>query len=130
MTVPSAPFSFVSSLKFPANTGQPEETIGINFVGQHGPRSEQVLILTGSGTHVLSFGTVASPGAKLLLVMVDSDISAQPVNLRFNSGSAGGQAEVSPGGFLVIGSPNPVSGITSLSIVYASNVVVRVWILG
>jgi hypothetical protein len=52
-----------------------------------------------------------------------------PISVQVN-GSATGQVEISGGGFLVLGSPTPSSGITSLDIVYTNNVTVRVLLLG
>jgi hypothetical protein len=89
-----------------------------------------VMKLTAAGTKVVPFGNISSPGVKMALIKVDADPVAAPINLQWNGGSSSGEQEVSPGGFYIIGSANPASGLTSLSIVYTTNVTVRVLLLG
>lgn len=126
----SIPFSFSGSLNFPPDTGQPTLSIAIATSGQFdSAEGGQILKLTGAGTEVVELGTVPAEGLKALLVKVDAGASVLPVNLRFNGGGASGQVEVSPGGFFALGSPAPGTGITALSIVFASDVTVRVWAL-
>src|SRR6185503_14239807 len=88
--------------------------------------AESRLIMTGSGTQAVPFGTVAS--AKLLLLEYEQDAAGLPILVKFN-GSAD-SIELKPGGFLAYGSPDPTSGITSISLVRTGDAVVRVRLFG
>jgi len=89
--------------------------------------NEQVLNLSGSGTAVIPFGTVPAAGLKGLLIKVDASTTAAAITVAIDGGTP---FEVSPGGFVAVGSPAPVAGITSVSIAYTSANKVRVWALG
>jgi hypothetical protein len=89
--------------------------------------------LTGAGTQAVDLGTIAPEGCKLLSIEVDADPSpaAAAVMVQFNGGGAAGQVEIAPGGFLTLGSPKPTAaGITALSLVYTTDLCVRVRVLG
>jgi hypothetical protein len=120
----SKAFSFQGSLSYPPDAGQPSVLRALSQSGSFTSKVEQELVLTGAGTEVVDFGSVAN--AKLFMVKVRSD-SVVPVGLVFNAGSE--QLEVSPGGFAVIGSPAPSAGITDLSIVHTDDANVDVYIL-
>jgi len=124
------PFSFQGSLSFPPDASVPPELVGVVFSAQYDQFNWSVMKLTGAGTKVVPFGNIGAPGVKAALIKVDPDPLAAPVSLQWNGGGAPGQQEVAPGGFLMLGSANPVSGLTSLSIVYTTAVTVRVLLLG
>lgn len=85
-------------------------------------------MLTGSGTAVVGFGSVGSPGVIGMLIEYALVTGAPPVTLTFNGDSV--PMELSSGGFVAYGSPNPVAGITSLSISYTAAATLRVRLLG
>ncbi len=57
-----------------------------------------------------------------------SDPTVMPVHVRVNGQAIG--EEIAPGGFKALGSPQPVAGITAVSIVHTSSNTVRIWALG
>jgi hypothetical protein len=121
----STPYTLSGSLIYPPDSGQPNATRSFSGSGNYDSKSEKDLVLTGAGTEVIDFGTVAK--AKALVVEVASDAAA-PVTFKLD-GSAD-EHEISPGGFLAIGSPSPTAGITALSIVHTDDANVKVYILG
>jgi len=126
----STPFSFSGTLKVPLDLGIPEEMLNVVFSSAYDQYCLSKMDLTGAGTKSVPFGNLGAPGAKFVLVKVDATALAAPVNLRWNGGNSSGQQEISPGGFLLLGSNAPVSGMTSLDIVYTTNVTVRVLVFG
>ena len=126
----SAPLVISATVTTPPVEGAADSPFPLAFTGSYDHLIKYRYTLTGTGTKAVDFGSLAT-GAKVVIVSVDSDSSpsAQPVNLVFNGGSD--QVEVSQGGFLLFGSPVPTaSGITDLSITYASSVKMYVWIFG
>lgn len=126
----STPFTISGSLALPPDTGQPIGQIPFAGSSTFESKADFEFKLTGSGTQAVDFGSVGAPGAKGVLVEVDSDAAAAPVNLRFNGGGSSGQMEVSPGGFYAYFSPTPSAGLTSMDIVYTTACRVRVRVLG
>lgn len=129
------PFTFQGSLSFPPDVGVPPEPIPINFAGNYKQIASSIQQLVGAGTKVIDFGSIGSPGALLVVVKVDATNAPPatppgPVNLQWNGGGSSGEQEISPGGFLVIGSGAPSAGLIALSVIYTTNVTVRVWVLG
>jgi hypothetical protein len=120
----SKAYSFQGTLNYPPDTGQANAARAFSQSGNFDAKKEAELVLTGAGTHTVSFGTVAK--AKAILVKVRAD-SAAPVNLRWSGGAE--DMEVSPGGFVAISSPNPSAGITGLDIVHTDDARVDVYIL-
>ncbi len=125
----TAPYTLSGSLSFPPDTGQPVVPLPFSASGNFTSKSEELLNLTGSGTKSVDVGTVPGAGAKAILIKMDPGQGLSPIMVKVN-GSSTGQIEVSPGGFVVISNPNPVAGITSLDIIYASAATVRITVLG
>lgn len=125
----SSPFSFSGALNFPTDLGVPPEMVNIVFASNFDQFTWSKADLVGSGTYAVGFGNILT-AAKMVLIKVDPSATAAPVNLRWNGAGASGEQEVSPGGFFVLGSGSPVAGLTSLNIVYTTNVTVRVLLLG
>lgn len=121
----ATPFSIQGTLVYPPDSGQPAATRAFSNSGAFSSKQESDLVLTGSGTKVVSFGTVAA--AKGLLVELDATALA-PVNLLINSSVT--PIELAPGGFLAISSPAPTAGITALSVVYTLDATLSIRILG
>ena len=120
----SKAYSFQGTLNYPPDSGQPSAVRAFSQSGNFDAKKEAELVLTGAGTHTVSFGTVAK--AKAILVKVAADAAAA-VSLRWSGGTE--DMEISPGGFVAIGSPNPSTGITGLDIVHTADANVDVYIL-
>ena len=88
-----------------------------------------MLELSGTGTHVVGFGTIGVPGAKAVFLEYLNNASSglQPIIVKVNGGTD--QNEISPGGCFIQCNPNAVGGITALSIGFTSNASVRVTLL-
>ena len=123
------PFTVNGSLQIPPDPGQPVAPIPFALSGQFDAKVCMELNLVGGGTHVVCFGTIAAPGAKVILIEVDADPAAAPIHVQ-NNGGAAGQIEIAPGGFIIFGNPAPVAGSTTMSIVHTTNNKVHIRILG
>jgi hypothetical protein len=108
--------------------------IPIALSGQYDNSVTQLLKLEGSGSHDIDFSVTMPDGAKMVQIEVDADASpaAQPITVIINAlGTGTDPIEISPGGFMSVGSPNPTTaGIKSLRISYTADVTVRVRVLG
>lgn len=134
----AAPFSVQGTLALPGAPGLPAEPLPFGLISQYESRSEFEYVFpdSPSGTKVVDFGTTAPEGAKLLLIvygpLVDTVSCAyypsDPIQVKLNGST--NSVELSSGGFLLLASPNPSSGITSVSIQYSSAGKVHVWLLG
>ena len=126
----STPFSFTGALQLPGDKGLPQDPIPMNMSSNFTSSNEQVLNLTGAGTITIPMGTVGGAGLKGLLIKVDptTAVSPAPVYAKIN-GNTGGE-EISPGGFMASANPVPTAGITSLTLTWTTDNVVRVWALG
>ena len=123
------PFAFAGSLQLAADQSLPQDPIPFNFSSQFVALQESLLNLVGAGTKVVDFGSVIAPGAKGLLVRYDGNQSgAAAVLCTINAGTQ--PLELTPGGFLVLFNPNPVAGVTALSIIYTAPCQLRLWVLG
>ncbi len=128
--MPSAtvPFSITGQLSAPVDEGQPAIPRAFGISSNFNSESTERLILTGSGTKVVAFGSLGSPGAKGVLIEYIPAAGSLPVLITFNGGTD--TLELSPGGFLAYGSPAPAVGITSLSIAFTADCALRVWLAG
>jgi hypothetical protein len=122
------PFAFAGTLQIPSDPALPPDGVPIQMSGQFNSENYQVLNLTGTGTKSIPFGTVGAAGLNGLLIKVAANPTAQHIQVTINGASQ--PAEISPGGFLALGSPNPVMGITSISIAWTSVNYVQIWGLG
>lgn len=131
----STPFTISGNMAFPPDAGLPVMPLPLAINGQYDNEGGGApLTLIGSGTFTVDLGTVLSLGVKGLMIKVDKvsptpNSTPGPVNLRFNGGGAQGQLELSPGGGLIYGNPDPVAGITALVVAYTTDVRLRVWAL-
>lgn len=123
------PVAFQGNLQFPADLTLPPDNVPFNAaVNVASAQPDMTFNVTGSGSIVVPFGTVAAPGAKLLAVRYDTQVGAAPVLLTLNASLT--PIELSPSGFLMFVSPAPAAGITSLSIAYTAACQIKVWVLG
>jgi len=134
--VAATPFTFSGTLVRPPVPGQANNNIPVpltTFSSSFKPKSEDEYDLSGAGTKAVDMAGISSAGAKFFSIEVSTttpdDLPASaPVNLRVNGGTD--DIELSPGGFIIFGSPNPTaSGITSLDLVHTQDakVIVRVY---
>lgn len=120
------PYTVEVNVTLPPDDGQPIATQDYQSSGQFTHKSEQEFVLTGSGTQVVSFGSIPSTGAKLLFVEYPQEnVSNAVINMRINGSSD--SVPLFPGGSLVLSNPSPTgAGITALSLVYTAAATVRV----
>jgi len=123
----TTPFSISGSFNFPEAPGLPQDAIPIGLTGQFTQRAEFIYTLSGSGTKVVDLGTIVSPGVKALLIQNDLITSGPSIGVKLNGSSV--PVEVSSGGFVLLGSPTPSSGVTSVSIDFTGTCTVRIWAL-
>jgi len=127
----STPFTQQGFLRYPPDDGEPEADRNYSVQGSYLDKVDLTLNLSGTGTHSVNFGSLTLLGAKAILIEVAAAApgdTAAPINLLFNGGTDA--HEVSQGGFYAMGSPNPLTGILSMDIVYTQNACVKVRILG
>lgn len=128
MAASSIPFNILGQLLSPPDENAVQAAIAFGVQGQAQSEEGGRLNLVGTGTKVVAFGSVGSPGAKAILIEYLPSALGAPISLTFNGGST--PLEISPGGFIAVGSPVPVAGVTSISIAYTSDCQVRVKLLG
>lgn len=124
----TTPFAIAASLQLPGDSGLQPDAIPFNVSSAFASEADTVLQLTGAGTQVVGFGSIITPGAKCILVKLDAGNAVQPITVLFNGAETG--LEVSPGGGILYANPNPVAGVTSMSIVFATTCTARIWVLG
>ena len=121
----STAFVLAGSLDYPPDDGQPVAKRPYSMSGQFDSKAEADLALTGAGTQVVGFGTVAQVKAMLIEVAATS---LAPINVRIN-GSAD-PVEISPGGFWAYSNPTPAVPIASMEIDYTMDARVQLRLLG
>ena len=133
----AVPFTFSGALARPPIPSAAQTNIPIPvaaYSSQFTTKSEDVLVLTGAGTQAVDMASLSAAGAKFMSVELGTtnasgQPTAAPVNVRVNGGTD--DIELSAGGFLIFGSPNPTaSGILSLSLVYTQDAIVTVRVYG
>jgi hypothetical protein len=126
------PFTLQGSLAYPPDEGEPDATLPFLFQGVFKNEIKFIYNVTGSGSVTVSFGTLTTLGAKVLVIEVDPDSSpaVAPVYVRINGGDALGKWEIAPGGFIAYGNPKPTTGLLSMVIEYTTTNKIRVRILG
>jgi hypothetical protein len=124
------PFSFNGSLQLPGDAALCATPIPIALAAQFSAEFVGVFPVQGAGTFHVPLGMIGPAGLKGLLIKVDpsTDPTVAPIVVRVNGQPIG--EEVSPGGFKALGSPQPVAGITTLSVTHTSSNTVRIWALG
>lgn len=129
----SAPFSTEGTLNLPGAPGLSADPLPFGFAGTYDAKAsfEYLLPVGVPGTKTVDFGSIPTEGAKVLLVVlesVDDQTPSPPILITLNGGNQ--PVEVTAGGFLCVGNPVPVDGITSMVIAYTDTGKVRVWLLG
>lgn len=123
------PYTFSAVASLPPDDGQPVGNRDLTASGTFTHKVEAELNISGAGTTVVSFGTIPSTGAKLVLVEYPVTTPADPpINLLVNGGVVG--IPISPGGGIALSSPTPTgAGITALSIVATGAGTVKITLL-
>jgi hypothetical protein len=125
------PFTFNGTLSFPVDDGQPNSSVVVALSSLYQHQSSAKYELTGSGSKSVDFSTIATTGARCIVVEVlpDPSPAALPINVTFNAGTD--TLQLSAGGFLVYANPNPaVGGVLSLTLAHTSAATVRVHVFG
>jgi hypothetical protein len=123
------PVAFQGNLQFPADMTLPPDNVPFNAaINVASSQPDMMFNVTGSGSINVPFGTVGSPGAKLVAVRYDVQTGALPIELTINASAT--PIELTPGGFFMLISPTPAAGVTSLAIAYTASCQIRVWVLG
>ncbi len=113
----------------PEGANLPAEPLPFALASQYTSRVEYELDLpVAAGTITLDFGTLPAAGAKAIMVLYDAQASAAPVEFSFNASAT--PLELSQGGFIILASPTPVAGVTSMSVDHTTTGHLRIWILG
>jgi hypothetical protein len=131
VAAPQIPYTIEAKLSFPPDEGLPAAVRSAMLAGNYTKVACAKYSLTGAGTQVVDFASIASPGAKAILMEYNNDdpqAGLQPVNVSINAGTD--LWEISPGGHLSYSNPNPTAGITAMSIAYTSEARINIWILG
>ena len=116
-------------MELPGTPGLTAQSLEFPLDASYSSKSEfEYELPAGSGAQIVNFGSMPAAGAKLILVHYEPKTAAPPVGITLNGGNQ--PVELSTGGTLLLSSPAPVSGITSMSIAYPGAGRVRVWLLG
>lgn len=121
-------FSVAGTLNVPGALGLPADALPFGLSGSYDSKAEYELNFAAAATQVVNFGTLPAAGAKALLVVYEQKTGAPPITLTLNGSAT--PLELATGGFLMLGSPAPVAGVTALSVVATAACRVRVWLLG
>lgn len=128
------PFTSAASLTYPPDDGAAAVARSNSVSGTYQHEAGGRFVLTGTGTQVVDFGSIAAVGAKAIYIEVDPVAAggiAAPINVEFNGAGAPGDIEIAQGGHIDIANPIPTAaGILSMDIVYTQDCCVTVRILG
>lgn len=124
----SCPFTATGALTFPPDDGEAAVDRPFSVSGSFTSKVEMVCNLVGIGSEAVDFGTIATTGAKAVMVKVDIG-ATDPVLVLFNGSTD--SMQVSAGGMLLTVNPVPTSaGILSMVLAHTASAVVRVVLLG
>lgn len=130
----STPFNIQGYLNLPGSPGLPADPIPFGILSQYDSKevSEFTFPPSPSGIQVVNFGTIPGVGVKAyVLIYLGTAIPPAVSPSIFVTRNGGTQPEeVTPGGFLAGGNPNPTGGIASMSIAYTGAGKVQLWLLG
>jgi len=126
----STPFNLQGNLNLPGQPGLSTDPILFGILSQYDSKQVSEYVLPSTpGTQAVNFGTLPSVGVKAYLLIYVADPSCPPpIMVTRNAGTEA--EEVSNGGFICGGNPNPSAGLTSLSIAFTQAGRVQVWLLG
>lgn len=122
----SLSYDISGNFKYPLEAGADLSSISFAASGTVESKAAHKLVLTGSGTQSVSLGSVSK--IKALYLSVGTGTGAAPISVKLNGATTA--FPIAPGGGLVLWSPSPVSGITSVSFDYTSDIEVDIVALG
>lgn len=126
----STPFVAQSILTYPPDDGEAAVARSNTVSSSYAEKTEADLVLTGSGTHSVCFGSLDTTGAKAIQIEMDETNTAA-VMVQVNSGGTSGQVEVSAGGCWKLSSPSPTAlGVLAIDLVHTVDAKVKIRILG
>lgn len=124
-------FSISGKLEFPVEEGADLRSVPFLLTGSFDQFEGTGRKLQGAGSWEIDLSSVAPDGVKALVVRVAAPsllgAPVPPVTVSVNGQGAG--IEVSVDGFLVLASPTPAAGVSSLTITHTDDVFVYVWAL-
>lgn len=124
----ATPFQAQGSLSLPGAPGLPALSVPFGFSGQFDSKVEVELALpSAAGTKEVDFGTLPPEGVKCALVVYETLAGAPDLGVSLNGASP---IALSTGGFLLLASPVPTVGVTSMTLSYEGAGRVRIWLLG
>jgi len=128
------PFTSAATLTYPPDDGAAAAARSNSVSGTFQHEAGGRFVLSGSGTQVVDFGSIASVGAKAIHIEVEPVAAggvAAAVNIQFNGAGAPGNIEIAQGGHIEMANPIPTAGgILSMDIVHTQNACVIIRILG
>lgn len=125
-------FSISGKLEFPVEEGADLRSVPFLLTGPFDQFEGTGRKLIGAGSWDIDLSTIAPDGVKVLVIRVAAPsllgTPVPPVVVSVN-GQVGAGVEVSVDGFLVLASPTPTAGVSSLTITHTDDVFVYVWAL-
>lgn len=123
------PFSLLAKLLFATDDGKPQVEHTAQGDGQFTTLAAGTLTVLGASTTPVPFGTTPAAGAKAVQLEYLADaVNLQPIQVTFNGGTD--QMEISPGGSITYHNPNPVAGLTGMTLAHTTNGTVNYRVLG
>lgn len=128
----TTPFTAAVTATYPPDDGVAAAARSNSVSGTYQHKAEFDLVLEGTGSQVVDFGSLLAAGAKVVQIEVDSVApggTAAPINVVINGGAD--TWEISQGGHLQHCSPAPTAaGITAMTINHTQDARVMVRLLG
>jgi hypothetical protein len=123
------PYTLSAQVTLPPDDGQPVSIRDLIASGSFTHKVELELVMDAAGDEAVSFGSIPSTGAKLVLVEYPVTTSTDaPITVTINGANNG--IPISAGGGILLSSPSPTGGgIVSMSINHTTTGVVKVTLL-
>ena len=125
------PFTSLATLTYPPDDGAAAAARSNSVAGTYTHEGGGRYDLTGAGTQVVDFGSLAALGAKAIhieVAPVAAGGTAAPILVTINGGSE--PWEIAQGGHIEYCNPLPAVGILSMSIEHTQDACVVVRVLG
>ena len=122
------PLVVQGTVQFPPDEGQQPVPVPFGFTAQYSQVVDSRLVMTGSGTTSVPFGSIIAPGVKAFLLEYEADPAAALILVKFNGFADG--IELKPGGLILYTDPAPATGITAITLTRTTDAVVRARLFG
>jgi hypothetical protein len=124
------PYTLSALIRLPPDDGQEAGVREFSTAGVFSHKVEAELVFTGTGTHVVNFGSIPSTGAKAILLEYEATDSSDQDPLLVSLNGSEDTFPVFSGGGLMLSNPLPAgAGVTALSVTYAAACIVKVTLL-